>query len=280
MDKTITFIGAGNMSTSLINGLIASGYSKNKIIATDPNKEQRNNISQSIGINCIEDNIVAVLQADIVILAIKPQVLNKVCNEIKDSAQKSQPLIISIVAGIRSTDINLWLGNKNSIVRCMPNTPAMIQAGATGLMANELVTDEQKTVAENILRSVGITVWVDTDNDLDSVTALSGSGPAYYFLFMEAMQQAAENMGLNSSVAQLLTIQTAFGAAKMALESPYDCACLREKVTSPNGTTAKAIESFEKNELKKIVEQAMLAAKNRATSLANELSTNSFIESK
>lgn len=280
MNKKIAFIGAGNMALSLINGLIASGYDKNKIIATDPKKEQRDNITQTIGIKCFASNADAVNQAEIIVLAVKPQVLNSVCTEIKHGIEKTQPLVISIAAGVRSTDINLWLGGHTSIVRCMPNTPSMIQAGATGLFATKSVSNQQKSDAENILRAVGISVWVDSDEDLDSVTALSGSGPAYYFLFMEAMQATAEQMGLSASAAKLLTIQTAFGAAKMALESPYDCKTLRKKVTSPNGTTEKAIQSFEDNNLRKIVEQAMLSAKNRAISLADELSIPIKIDSK
>ena len=156
----------------------------------------------------------------------------------------------------------------------------MIQTGATGLFANSLVSTEQKSDAENILRAVGLTVWVDSDEDIDSVTALSGSGPAYYFLFMESMQQAAENMGLDKKTAKLLTIQTAFGAAKMALESADSCEDLRKKVTSPNGTTEQAIKSFEANQLPEVVSQAMLAAKNRAISLADELSIAATIKEK
>ncbi len=271
MNKTITFIGAGNMALSLIKGLLSSGYSRDNITATDPNKEQRDHLTQIFGIKCFANNLAAVKQADVIILATKPQILAKVCNEIKPTIQQSQPLIISIAAGVRLADINNWLGQTTSIVRCMPNTPAMIQSGATGLIANRNVTNQQKNIAENILRAVGITVWVSTDDDLDSITALSGSGPAYYFLFMQAMQESAEKMGLSKEDAKLLTIQTAFGAAKMALESPYDCATLRKKVTSPNGTTQKAIQSFENNNFKQIVDKAMIAAKDRAKTLADEL---------
>ena len=278
MNKTIAFIGSGNMALSLINGLIASGYDKSKIIATDPNKEQRDYLSQTIGIKCLASNIEASILSDIIVLAVKPQVLNLVCNELQASIQKTMPLVISIAAGVRSVDIDSWLGGGVSIVRCMPNTPSMIKAGATGLVASAQVSNEQKSIAENILRAVGVSVWVDTDEDLDSVTALSGSGPAYYFLFMEAMQETAQKMGLSESTAKLLTIQTAFGAVKMALESPYDCATLREKVTSPNGTTEKAIQSFEDNNIRKIINQAMLAAKNRAVSLADELSSSYPLE--
>lgn len=280
MNKKIAFIGAGNMAISLIKGLLASGYDVTKIIATSPSESNRQQVMQSVGVRCIESNIEAITQSDIVVLAIKPQVLASVCSNIEDTVIKHNPLVISVAAGIRSTDINRWLGGNCAVVRCMPNTPSMIQTGATGLFANSLVSTEQKSDAENILRAVGLAVWVDSDEDIDSVTALSGSGPAYYFLFMESMQQAAENMGLDKKTAKLLTIQTAFGAAKMALESAYSCEDLRKKVTSPNGTTEQAIKSFEANQLPEVVSQAMLAAKNRAISLADELSIAATIKEK
>ncbi|HBQ45313.1 MAG TPA: pyrroline-5-carboxylate reductase [Thiomicrospira sp.] len=280
MNKKIAFIGAGNMAISLIKGLLASGYDVTKIIATSPSESNRQQVMQSVGVRCIESNIEAITQSDIVVLAIKPQVLASVCSNIEDTVIKHKPLVISVAAGIRSTDINRWLGGNCAVVRCMPNTPSMIQTGATGLFANSLVSTEQKSDAENILRAVGLTVWVDSDEDIDSVTALSGSGPAYYFLFMESMQQAAENMGLDKKTAKLLTIQTAFGAAKMALESADSCEDLRKKVTSPNGTTEQAIKSFEANQLPEVVSQAMLAAKNRAISLADELSIAATIKEK
>ena len=280
MNKKIAFIGAGNMAISLIKGLLASGYDVTKIIATSPSESNRQQVMQSVGVRCIESNIEAITQSDIVVLAIKPQVLASVCSNIEDTVIKHNPLVISVAAGIRSTDINRWLGGNCAVVRCMPNTPSMIQTGATGLFANSLVSTEQKSDAENILRAVGLTVWVDSDEDIDSVTALSGSGPAYYFLFMESMQKAAENMGLDKKTAKLLTIQTAFGAAKMALESTDSCEDLRKKVTSPNGTTEQAIKSFEANQLPEVVSQAMLAAKNRAISLADELSIAATIKQK
>jgi pyrroline-5-carboxylate reductase len=271
MSASICFIGAGNMALSLIKGLIASGYPKSAIIATDPSAEKRQTIAQTIGIACLADNSEAVQQADVVVLAVKPQQLNLVCQDILEAVVAKQPLIISVAAGIRSNDINHWLGGQQAIVRTMPNTPAMIQSGATGLFANPQVTEQQKTLAENIMRSVGVAVWVNSDDDLDIVTAVSGSGPAYYFLFMEAMQTAAEQMGLSAQTAQLLTVQTAFGAAKMALESADDCQTLRKKVTSPNGTTEKAIQSFEADQIESIVLKAMQAAKQRAKTLADEL---------
>ncbi|MGC9385650.1 MAG: pyrroline-5-carboxylate reductase [Hydrogenovibrio sp.] len=271
MEATICFIGAGNMSLSLIGGLLASGYEKSRILATDPNNDRRREVTQSMGIRCIEHNIEAANQADIIVLAVKPQQLEGVCRELAPTVKARGSLLISIAAGVRSRDINGWLGDDAAIIRTMPNTPALIGSGATGLYANDRVNEAQKSQAEHILRAAGLTAWVQHESDLDAVTAVSGSGPAYYFLFMEAMQAAGQKLGLDESTARLLTIQTAFGAAKMALESRDDCASLRQKVTSPNGTTEKAIQSFEQQHFRDIVEQAMTAARNRAIELADEL---------
>lgn len=259
------------MAKSLIGGLIASGYAKDKIIATDPTESQRKHITETLGIHCYEDNNQAIELADIVVLAVKPQILQPVCDSIRTSIQHKQPLMISVAAGIETKDINRWLGDNCAIVRTMPNTPALIQTGATGLFANDAVTEAQKNQAEHILRAAGIALWVEEESLLNSVTALSGSGPAYYFLMMEAMQAAGQSLGLDEKTAKLLTIQTALGAAKMALESSEDCAQLRKNVTSPNGTTEKAIQSFESEGFRDIVNNAMLAAKDRAEALAKEL---------
>lgn len=271
MNATICFIGAGNMALSLIGGLLASGYSKDKIITTEPSEAQRHLVTERLGIFSYADNNEAVQKADIIVLAVKPQQLEAVCLEIQASVQTSKPLIISIAAGIRTQDMDRWLGSQNAIVRTMPNTPALIQSGATGLFANPQVTTEQHNQAENILRAAGITVWVKEEAQLDAVTALSGSGPAYYFLFMEAMQQAAQAQGLDEKSARLLTLQTAFGAAKMALESTDDLVTLRQKVTSPNGTTERAIQTFEAQNLRDTVKAAMNAAQHRAVELADQL---------
>lgn len=271
MNQTICFIGAGNMAQSLIGGLLASGYSKAHIFATDPTSAQRDQITQTFGIHCFADNNEAISKADIVVLAVKPQILRSVCKDIQTSVQAKDCMVISVAAGIRSQDINRWLGGDVSIVRTMPNTPALIQTGATGLFANPFVSADQKSQAENILRAAGITIWVENEQQLDVVTALSGSGPAYYFLFMEAMEEAAQKMGLDAKTAHLLTMQTALGAAKMVMESQQDCATLRKNVTSPNGTTESAIKKFEEANLRQTVEGAMLSAQNRAKELADEL---------
>jgi pyrroline-5-carboxylate reductase len=271
MQATLCFIGAGNMAKSLIGGLLASGYSKQHIIATDPTSAARDALTQNLGITCLANNSEAIALADIVILAVKPQGLQSVCQEIQSAVQAKKPLIISVAAGIRANDINRWLGNDLAIVRTMPNTPALIQTGATGLFANKQVNTAQKEQAEHIMRAAGLTIWVENEAQIDAVTALSGSGPAYYFLFMEAMEDAAVALGLDAKTAHLLTMQTALGAAKMVMESKDDCATLRRNVTSPNGTTERAIQSFETAQLRTTVHNAMQAAYQRADELANEL---------
>ncbi len=271
MTKKICFIGGGNMASSLIGGLAGQHYPTDKIMVTDPDAEKLKALKQQYGIHTQTDNLKAVTDADVIVLAVKPQVLHAVSSHICPSIQQYRPLIISIAAGIRSTDIDRWLGNNNSIVRCMPNTPSLIQAGATGLYANMQCSEEQKQLADTILKAAGITLWVDNENLLDAVTAVSGSGPAYFFLFMEAMQAAGEKLGLDASSASLLARQTALGAARMAIESNDDPATLRERVTSKGGTTAAALASFEASQLHKIVEDALTAARDRAIELADDL---------
>jgi len=267
----IAFIGAGNMASALISGLIADGTAKDLIIASDPNTDQRSHLHDSYGICTVDNNAEAISDADVVVLAVKPQLLQQVCNELSSHLKDKHCLIVSIAAGIRCSTMSKWLNSDLPIVRCMPNTPAMLQVGATGLYATDNVSNEQRDQAERILRAVGITLWVNEEADIDSVTAVSGSGPAYYFLMMEAMQAAAEKLGLPAETAKLLTLQTALGAARMALESQDDPATLRQKVTSPGGTTEQAILTFEENGLRDIFEQAMTAARDRSISLSEQL---------
>jgi pyrroline-5-carboxylate reductase len=219
----------------------------------------------------VDNNADAISDASVVVLAVKPQLLQQVCNELSAHLVGKSRLIVSIAAGIRCNTLSKWLNSELPIVRCMPNTPAMLQVGATGLFATSNVSSEQRDQAERILRAVGITLWVDSESDIDSVTAVSGSGPAYYFLVMEAMQAAAEKLGLPEDTAKLLTLQTALGAARMALESQDDPATLRQKVTSPGGTTEQAILSFEENGLRDLFEKAMSAARDRSISLSEQL---------
>jgi pyrroline-5-carboxylate reductase len=202
---------------------------------------------------------------------VKPQVLEQVATSIAPAVQKGQPLVISIAAGVLERNIEGWLGGDIALVRTMPNTPAMIQVGATVLHANGLVSNEQKSLAETVLRAVGLTQWVEDETLLDAVTALSGSGPAYFFLVMEAMEDAAVELGLSAETAHLLTLQTALGAARMAMESSDTPATLREKVTSPGGTTEAALNRFEEGGLRGLFTQALTQARDRSVELSKIL---------
>jgi pyrroline-5-carboxylate reductase len=269
--NTIAFIGGGNMAASLIGGLIADGYKPHRIIASDPDSEKLADLSARYGVQSAADNASAVEQADIVVLAVKPQFLRQVATELAPAIKKSAPLVVSIAAGIREASLKRWLGSDIALVRTMPNTPAMIQAGATVLHAGDDVTSEQRDLAETILRSVGLTVWVDDEAKMDAVTALSGSGPAYFFLIMEAMEQAATELGIPPDKARLLTLQTALGAARMAIESSDGPGVLREKVTSPGGTTERALSILEQGEIRNLFSKALAGARDRSVELSEML---------
>jgi pyrroline-5-carboxylate reductase len=270
--KKIGFIGAGNMASSLINGLIASGHSPNQLWVSDTNQSALQAMATKLKVNISSDNKALVNDVDVVVLAIKPQVLYSVAKEISATLlNNKEVLIVSIAAGILQESLAKWLGEDCAIVRCMPNTPALVLTGATALHANNLVNTEQKNLAENILRSVGITLWVEHESELDAVTAVSGSGPAYYFLLMEAMEKAALELGLDEKTARLLVQQTALGAAKIALESDETTSKLRQRVTSPGGTTEQAIKTFEEGNFSQLVSKALHAARDRSTEMSKEL---------
>lgn len=259
------------MAASLINGLIADGFDPKKIMASDPDSAKTAHLSNILGIESTSDNNEAIRFAEVVVLAIKPQMLEQVATDIAPAVQEKQPLVISIAAGIQEKDIENWLGGKVALVRTMPNTPAMIKVGATVLHANTMVSSEQKNLAETILRAVGLTQWVESETMLDAVTALSGSGPAYFFLVMEAMEAAAVELGLPKDTAHILTLQTALGAARMAMESSDTPATLREKVTSPGGTTEAALNRFEDGGLRDLFLQALTQAHDRSIELSKIL---------
>lgn len=269
-DVTLAFIGAGNMAASLVGGLVADGWDPARIRVADIDPGQLERVAAAAPVATYIDGRAAVEAADAVILAVKPQVMKDVAAELADSIREHRPVIISIAAGIQASALAHWLGEDTAIVRTMPNTPALVQSGATALYANTAVSDEQRSLAESILRAVGLTVWIDDEGQMDAVTALSGSGPAYFFLFMEALQAAGRQLGLADETARLLALQTAFGAARMALESNEDAATLRRRVTSPGGTTEQAINCFIESGLEDIVGRALQAAANRSRELAEE----------
>ena len=270
-NKTVIgFIGAGNMAYALIKGLLNNGFDANQINISDPNEELLLNRESELKVTTYPDNTSLLSNSDIIFFAVKPQVLSSVCLELK-GVVKSKHLFVSIVAGIRSSDINRWLGGNFALIRTMPNTPALFQTGVTGLFANELVNNEQKSLVESILSSVGECFWVNEEKLIDAITAISGSGPAYFFLLMESMKQAGMALGLDEETANSLSIQTAYGASLMANKTGKDSRTLRTEVTSPNGTTQSAIESFQDQNFEGIVANATRAAYDRARELSNEL---------
>ncbi|WXL25364.1 pyrroline-5-carboxylate reductase [Ectopseudomonas mendocina] len=265
----IAFVGAGNMAASLIGGLRAQGIEASAIRASDRGAEQRSKITAEHGIATFESNAEAIKGADVVVLSVKPQVMKDVCLDLAPHVTPQQ-LIVSIAAGISCASLQSWLGPR-AIVRCMPNTPALLREGASGLFANAQVSDEQRTQAQELLGAVGISVWLDTEEQIDAVTAVSGSGPAYFFLLIEAMTAAGEKLGLSRETAAQLTLQTALGAARMAVSSDVDASELRRRVTSPAGTTEAAIKTFQADGFEALVEKALNAAADRSAELAEQL---------
>lgn len=261
------------MASSLINGLIVSGHAAHSLWVSDINADVVATLSEKLGVNSTTNNDELVNAVDVVVLAVKPQNLADVAKHIAPLIQQKQSLVVSIAAGISQNSLSRWLGNDVAIVRCMPNTPALVLTGATALHANDQVTTEQRDLAENILRAVGLALWVEQESELDAVTAVSGSGPAYFFLLMEAMEKAAVQLGLTEQTARLLVQQTALGAAKIALESSESPAQLRQRVTSPGGTTQRAIETFEQGGFTELVAKALHAARDRSIEMSKQAET-------
>ena len=244
MDQSeLCFIGGGNMAASLIGGLIADGYPPDRIRVADPYHH----------------------------VEFPRTYMATVARALGPELGRDRPLVVSVAAGIRTDDLGRWLGTGLPLVRCMPNTRALVQSGATALFATPAVSEAQRELAESILRAVGLTLWLDDEDLMDAVTALSGSGPAYFFLLMEAMAAAGEELGLDADAARLLTLQTAFGAAKMALESDEGPGQLRARVTSPGGTTERALAAFENGGFRELVTAALRAARDRSRELAEQL---------
>lgn len=264
----IAFVGGGNMATSLIHGLIQSGFPSQTIRVADPNPEKRAHLKQQFAVQCFETAKEAIDDAKIIVLAVKPQHIKGVAEELQFSLQNISPLIISIATGITTSYLRKVLGDHLPIVRAMPNTPALLEAGATGLYADGKVTEEQQSLAESILRSVGITVWVNHEHDMDTITALSGSGPAYFFRIMQALEQGAIELGLSRNDAKILTLQTALGAARMAMESEISLEQLITKISVKGGTTERALAVLESSNIQKILKDALQAAKERSEEIS------------
>lgn len=270
-NKNIGFIGGGNMARSLIGGLIDTGRSTDTLYVSEPDPAKRQYFEQQLGIRVTADSNDVASDCDVVVLAVKPQVIREVLLPLQPVLQRCRPLVLSIAAGVTEKDIDRWAGGGLPIVRTMPNTPALVGSGATGLYANARVSEEQHDIAESLMRAVGVTVWLKDESLLDPVTALSGSGPAYFMLFMESLEQAAIEQGLDAETARLLVLETCLGAAKLAMESEEDLTELRRRVTSPGGTTEKALLVMENEGIKGIIRKAFNAASQRASELGRIL---------
>ena len=260
LNCNISFIGGGNMAQALIGGLISRGQPVTRITVSDP-IEQIRELLLVKELNVTDDNAVAIQHADVVILAVKPQALSNVLKPLHGSFENK--LIISIVAGAEVESIRHLTGAER-VVRVMPNTPALVQTGAHGLYAPAEVSQADRDLASQILVVTGLTIWVNSEAQIDAVTAVSGSGPAYFFYMMESMIRAGKNMGLDEKVATALTLQTALGAAQMAITSSNSPAELRKNVTSPNGTTQAALEVFDRAQISQNIQTALAAAQKRS----------------
>jgi pyrroline-5-carboxylate reductase len=269
-ESTIAFIGGGNMARSLVGGLTAQGWPQDRLWVADPDPTQRKlMLDHYPRVHLTEDNKLAVDAAGVLVMAVKPQLSRSVAQGLASTVQQHRPLVISIVAGIRAADLERWLGGKLALVRCMSNTPALVQSAATGLYANPYTSHEQRATAERILKAVGLTLWIDDEALLDAVTALSGSGPAYFLRVMEALESAGVQLGLSPEAARALTLQTALGTAQLALTSGDDPATLRARVTSKGGTTEQALAVLERGGLEPLFASALSAAARRARELAD-----------
>ncbi|WP_374982209.1 pyrroline-5-carboxylate reductase [Acinetobacter sp. S4397-1] len=268
LNCNICFIGGGNMAQALIGGLISRGLAATRITVADPVEKVRTLLAEK-DIHVTDDNQAAIKDADIVVFAVKPQVLASVLLPLKGLV--SDKLIISIVAGAEIATLSRLLGAER-IVRVMPNTPALVQTGAHGLYAHDNVEATDRELASQVLASTGLTIWVNSEAQIDAVTAVSGSGPAYFFYMMESMIRAGKNLGLDEKTATALTLQTALGAAQMAITSSNTPAELRKNVTSPNGTTQVALEVFDRAQISQNIQAALAAAQKRSQELAQELS--------
>ena len=265
LNESLAFIGGGNMARSLIGGLIAQGLPAHNITVSDPVESQREQLKHQYGVNVTADNEAA-CTAQIIVLAVKPQELRNVALQIRSTVVRHQPLIISVAAGIRASDLQTWLDVP--VIRTMPNRPALNGCGVTGMYANDSVKSAYRSLAERIMNAVGKSVWVEQESLLDAVTAVSGSGPAYFFLLMELLEAAGVEQGLPVATARTLAIETAYGAGMMAHTGHDSPATLREQVTSKGGTTAAALAVFESRQLNEIVSKAVKAAADRSTELA------------
>ena len=270
-EQRVGFIGGGNMTLAIAGGLLASGFAATRIDIAEPDAKQRARLADALpGVTVGLDNAKTLRQVDCVVLATKPQVLADVCRSLAGDAQAARPLILSIAAGIRSSAIDHWLGGGLAVIRVMPNQPAMLRLGVSALFANSNCSNADTKLAAMIMAAVGEVVQVDAESDIDAVTAISGSGPAYFYLLIDMLVQTAQAMGLDGATARTLAVQTAVGAAALAADSNDDMDELIARVRSPGGTTAAALDSLEQGDIRAIFSAALNAARARAIELADE----------
>lgn len=270
--QTIAFIGAGNMASAIIGGMLENGYNADNIWVSAPDDNHLQEIRKRFGVSVTTDNRHCAQQADMIVLAVKPQVMRDVCQNIAPVVQNTRPLMVSIAAGLECATLDKWLGGGLPVIRVMPNTPSLVGKGAAGLYATDDVKAKQRDAVTAIFESIGVAVWVESEDLLQSVTALSGSGPAYFFLILEALEEAAIANGLEAKTARQLAIQTMAGAAEMAARGSDEPAQLKRNVMSPGGTTEQAIKTFEEGGLRELIQKAGQAAFKRSGELAKELS--------
>lgn len=268
--QKVAFVGGGNMTRAIVAGMIAGDYAAGNIMIAEPLAAQRDALSQDLpGVIVSADNNKTVSTAEIVLLAVKPQLLAGVCRQLAATIQATRPLIVSIAAGIHGADIDSWLGGDLAVVRVMPNQPALLRQGISGIFANEKTTQQQLVAARRIMSAVGAVIEVTTEADIDVVTALSGSGPAYFYLLIDMLAKTGKDLGLDEDVARALAIETAQGAVALAASSDVAMDTLIARVRSPGGTTAAALESLESQGVRDIFNIALTAARDRARDLAD-----------
>lgn len=271
---TVGFIGAGNMAASIIGGLISADWPVSAIRASDPSEERCEYVRDQFAVECQPNNELCAGDAEIVVIATKPQTMQLAMRSLAPVFKSRQPLLVSIAAGIRIADALRWAGTTLPFVRVMPNTPALVNLGASGLYANDLVSQQQRDQAESLMTAVGEVIWVDQEHLLDTVTGVSGSGPAYFFRLMELIIEQGVAAGLGPEEAQKLVLQTALGAATLACQSDHDAAELRRQVTSPGGTTQAGLEFMQQHDLAKTIRGGVQAAIDRSAQLSDELGAN------
>ena len=267
----VAFIGGGNMARALAGGMLAAGYEPGHILISEPLAEHRDSLAEEFPGTIVRDsNAEVVHEAECIVLAVKPQILFDVCTPLAAAVQKTRPLIISVAAGVRSSDIDTWLGGGLSVVRVMPNQPALLRLGISGMYANDKTSEEQRRAASNIVQTTGPVIAVATEEDIDTVTAVSGTGPAYFYLLVDMLVNAAEQMGLDHKSALALVLETARGAGEMAEQSGESMDTLIARVRSPGGTTAAAFDYIDNTNFRDIFISAVIAARDRATELADQ----------